>query len=134
MGRAMMKQWWLEHKLPDGNIWKGWINTYANDTVDFPLTLEGKYWVEKVTKGWRGYFWLATQTEAEAMQCQQFVITGGIWRPEKDFSGFNMQDYNTVKLIMDYNVNIADEYTVLERFYGNLEKDVKQDRTGIVYI
>lgn len=134
MGRAMMKQWWLEHKLPDGNIWKGWVNTYADNMVDFPLTLDGTYWVEKIPKGWRGYFWLDTQTEAEAMQCRQFVITGGIWRPEKEFKGANLQDYATVQKIMEYNMNIADKYSTLERFYGNLEKDIKLDKTSIHYI
>lgn len=129
-----MKQWWLEHKLPDGNIWKGWVNTYADNMVDFPLTLDGTYWVEKIQQGWHGYFWLVTQTEQEAIQRQQFVITGGIWRPEKEFKGANLQDYVTVQKIMEYNMNIADKYSTLERFYGNLEKDIKKDKTSIHYI
>lgn len=46
------------------------------------------------------------------MQRQQFVIIGGIWRSEKDFLGFNLQDYTAVKMIMEYNMNIADTYNI----------------------
>ena len=131
---GIMKQWWIEHKLHDGNIWKGWINTYAENRDNFPSILKGMYWVEKIEQGWRGYFWLDNQTEVDAINNRQFVITGGIWKPEKEFKGANLQDYNTLMSIMNYNMNIVDKYSILGRFYGNLSKDIDLNKTHIMNI
>lgn len=127
-----MKQWWLEHKLPDGNLWNGWCNTFADSISDFTQVLNGEYWVEKVPAGWRGYFWLNTQTEGDAVAHSQFVITGGIWRPERDFSGANLRDPSVIHSIMEYNSNLVGSYTILPRFRGRLENDVVLAKTKIM--
>lgn len=127
-----VKRWWLEHKLPDGNLWNGWCNVHADSINDFPSILKGEYWVEKVPNGWRGYFWLNTQTESDAIANGQYVITGGIWRPEKSFSGANLRDPSVIHGIMEYNSNIVDSYNILPRFRGRLEKDIVLAKSKIL--
>ena len=77
-----------------------------------------------MSEGWRGYFWLDAQTENDAVANSQFVITGGIWRPEKDFSGENLRDPLVIYNIMEYNSNLLGSYSTLPRFRGRLEDDI----------
>jgi hypothetical protein len=72
-----MKKWWLEFSTPDGREWSGWINTMANAEEDFPETIKGTFWTEKVRDvGCYGNFKLEDGTEG-------YVICNKMCRPMK---------------------------------------------------
>lgn len=120
---SYQKHYWLEHKLPDGNIWKGWINLFSTCITDLPKEIFGTYWFEKTSVGWRGYFWLNNQTERDAVSNNQFVVTAGIWRPEVTFKTppMSMQE---AEARLRYLEEISSNYTVIPKITCRIENSV----------
>lgn len=80
-----IKRWWLEKELNDGNIFKGWVCTFAEKSDDFPQMLKGTFHVYKNEneEGFHGSFRLDGQSENEIKEKNQYVLMLGIYPKPK---------------------------------------------------
>lgn len=111
----------LKYKLPDGNIWKGFINIDADTEEDLPESVSGTFWVSKDMKGWHGLFELSNKEKADRrkhpynyLQC---VITNGVTRP--DSLGYVPTCMKEAEMMFEYLIPV--QYENIERFEGKIE-------------
>ncbi len=78
MAAKYMKKWWIEHIFPDGKIFRGWLNTTADNKNDFPDKLHGTLCAWRDEVGFHGYFVLDGQTEEEAKEKMQYLYSAGV--------------------------------------------------------
>lgn len=80
MSKRYIKKWKVEYVFSDGKIYRGFLNTFADNEKDFPKELHGSFCAWCDEKGCHGYFVLDGQTEQEAIENGQYVMTSGVRR------------------------------------------------------
>ena len=80
MSKRYIKKWEVEYVFSDGKIYRGFLNTFADNEEDFPKELHGSFCAWCDEKGCHGYFVLDGQTEQEAIENGQYVMTSGVCR------------------------------------------------------
>jgi hypothetical protein len=91
--------WWnrkfhIEKEMPDGNIYRGFINVNADtkDELYKREEIKGDFWVKRRKDGWHGQFFLdgnkkSDLREKPLVDVGNYVITNGVFIKTIPFSG-----------------------------------------------
>lgn len=123
----------IKHKLPDGNIYKGFINIEADTREELPTTdqISGSYWAEKTSEGWLGRFELdcgfKPDNRKNADTQMPYVITTGIYREVKPRNNNGYISREEAEAILNNIMPI--KYDTVPRFEGRLEDAIVSEET-----
>ena len=125
-----MKKYHLQYTLPDGNIWRGFINVDSNRKEDLPDIIKGSFWVSKDEKGWHGERILdEPEKYRENDLGVKHVIITGVYHPERDYTSAPTSVQEASERFR-YISNIMEEYDSIERFEARIEDCQRIDDMG----
>lgn len=135
----------LRYTLPDGNIWKGFINVEADTREELHSRdeIRGSFWCTKSNEsgrsGWSGMFKLDNTTEDRRKKPNPYgwdacitraVVTTGIYLSEEEqVHTDKIQSVAEAEMILKNSENIAYKYETLEKFEGRLEDCIVSEET-----
>lgn len=117
------RKYHLKYILPDGNVWKGFINVLADKKSDLPETVKGGFWAEKRLDGWHGKFYFDScepydRRRETSEVLSPWVITTGVHRPSPKTSTIP-KSIEEADRVIEYLKPV--EYETVARFNGRLE-------------
>lgn len=130
----------LSYTMSDGNVWRGFINVYADTLEELPNKedIQGSFWVSKTNEGWLGEFRLETTVVDKRKNPNPYgwkhsitnaVITIGIYKPE--ITPINSSNITPKEAYDIYRstLNISDRYATIYRLEDYLEDCIIGEET-----
>ena len=124
----------LQHKLEDGNTWKGMINVEADTEEELPKAVKGTYWFSKTEEGWHGAFVLADGkadkrkiTKVHEYEYGQYIYTHGVYMPHRNYGSINSMAI--AEAVLAQTKNISYQYKEIKKYDCIIEDDIYDTET-----